>query len=40
MLESYKQVSAERLGRSCLTSFELMMRHVALWEQEKDGKIE
>lgn len=40
MLESYCQVSAEPLGRSCLTGFELLMRHVALWEQEVAGKIE
>ncbi|KAJ7285588.1 hypothetical protein C8J57DRAFT_641477 [Mycena rebaudengoi] len=39
MLESYAQVTSEPLGRSCLTGFSLLMRHVALWEQEIEGKI-
>ncbi|KAJ7497784.1 hypothetical protein FB451DRAFT_1335825 [Mycena latifolia] len=39
MLESYAQVTSEPLGRSCLTGFSLFMRHVALWEQEVEGKI-
>ncbi|KAJ7905243.1 hypothetical protein B0H14DRAFT_2489962 [Mycena olivaceomarginata] len=39
MLESYQQVTSEPLGRSCLTGFSLFMRHVALWEQEVEGKI-
>lgn len=39
MLESYTENTSEPLGRSCLTSFELLMRHVALWEAEIDGRI-
>ncbi|KAF8212485.1 hypothetical protein K438DRAFT_2010701 [Mycena galopus ATCC 62051] len=39
MLEGYRQVTSEPLGRSCLTGFSLFMRHVALWEQEVEGKI-
>ncbi|KAJ7684913.1 hypothetical protein DFH06DRAFT_1277443 [Mycena polygramma] len=39
MLESYAQSTSEPLGRSCLTGFSLFMRHVALWEQEVEGKI-
>lgn len=39
MLESYAQVTSEPLGRSCLTSFTLFMRHVALWEEEVAGRI-
>ncbi|KAE9405412.1 hypothetical protein BT96DRAFT_972558 [Gymnopus androsaceus JB14] len=40
MLEGYGQITSEPLGRSCLTGFALLMRHVALWELEKEGKIE
>jgi hypothetical protein len=39
MLESYAQVTAEPLGRSCLTGLSLFMRHVALWEAEVRGEI-
>lgn len=39
MLEPYSQNTSEPLGRSCLTGFELFMRHVALWEAEVDGRI-
>ena len=39
MLESYAQVTSEPLGRSCLTGFSLLMRHVALWEEEVNGNI-
>lgn len=39
MLESYTENTSEPLGRSCLTGFELLMRHVALWEAEIDGRI-
>jgi hypothetical protein len=39
MLESYHQITSEPLWRSCLTGFSLLMRHVALWEQEVAGKI-
>ncbi|KAF9458022.1 hypothetical protein BDZ94DRAFT_1227060 [Collybia nuda] len=39
MLEPYSQNTSEPLGQSCLTSFELFMRHVALWEAEVDGRI-
>ncbi|KAJ6546431.1 hypothetical protein DFH09DRAFT_1171031 [Mycena vulgaris] len=39
MLESYAQTTSEPLGRSCLTGFSLFMRHVALWEQDVEGKI-
>lgn len=39
MLESYAQITSEPLGRSCLTGFSLLMRHVALWEQDVEGKI-
>ena len=39
MLESYAQVTSEPLGRSCLTGWSLLMRHVALWELEREGKI-
>ncbi|KIK64907.1 hypothetical protein GYMLUDRAFT_70870 [Collybiopsis luxurians FD-317 M1] len=40
MLEGYGQIVSEPLGRSCLTGFELLMRHVALWELEIEGKIQ
>lgn len=39
MLESRIQRTKEPLGRSCLTSFSLLMRHVALWEEEVKGNI-
>ncbi|KAJ7046527.1 hypothetical protein C8F04DRAFT_1060811 [Mycena alexandri] len=39
MLESYAEITSEPLGRSCLTGFSLLMRHVALWEQDVEGKI-
>lgn len=39
MLESNMQRSSEPLGRSCLTGFSLLMRHVALWVEEVKGKI-
>ncbi|KAJ7752106.1 hypothetical protein B0H16DRAFT_1317805 [Mycena metata] len=39
MLESYAEITSEPLGRSCLTGFSLFMRHVALWEQDVEGKI-
>ncbi|KDQ15211.1 hypothetical protein BOTBODRAFT_174059 [Botryobasidium botryosum FD-172 SS1] len=39
MLESYYQITSEPLIRSCLTSFSLLLRHVALWEEEVKGKI-
>ncbi|EJD52355.1 hypothetical protein AURDEDRAFT_158081 [Auricularia subglabra TFB-10046 SS5] len=39
MLEGYGQTTSEPLGRSCLTGFSLLMRHVALWEEELAGKI-
>lgn len=39
MLEGYGQTTSEPLGRSCLTGFSLLMRHVALWEEEVAGKI-
>ncbi|KAF9458011.1 hypothetical protein BDZ94DRAFT_1292213 [Collybia nuda] len=38
MLEPYTQNTSEPLGRNCLTGFELLMRHVALWE-EVGGRI-
>lgn len=40
MLEGYGQITSEPLGRSCLTGFGLLMRHVALWELEREGIIE
>ncbi|KAJ3837544.1 hypothetical protein F5878DRAFT_622155 [Lentinula raphanica] len=40
MLEGYGQITSEPLGRSCLTGFGLLMRHVALWEMEIEGTIE
>ncbi|KAJ3730207.1 hypothetical protein C8R42DRAFT_714913 [Lentinula raphanica] len=40
MLEGYGQITSEPLGRSCLTGFGLLMRHVALWELEVEGTIE
>ncbi|KAJ3780950.1 hypothetical protein GGU10DRAFT_368192 [Lentinula aff. detonsa] len=40
MLEDYRQTTSEPLGRSCLTGFGLLMRHVALWELEIEGIIE
>ncbi|KAJ3795037.1 hypothetical protein GGU11DRAFT_793730 [Lentinula aff. detonsa] len=40
MLEDYRQTTSEPLGRSCLTGFGLLMRHVALWELEREGIIE
>lgn len=40
MLESRGQRTSEPLIRSCLTSFTLFLRHVALWEEEAKGKIE
>ncbi|TRM65507.1 hypothetical protein BD626DRAFT_616231 [Schizophyllum amplum] len=38
MLESRGQRTSEPLIRSCLTSFTLFLRHVALWEEEAKGK--
>ncbi|KAJ7473946.1 hypothetical protein FB451DRAFT_1466358 [Mycena latifolia] len=38
-LENKHQLSAEPLGRSCLTGFSLFMRHVALWEMAQDGDL-
>lgn len=38
-LEPYMQNTSEPLGRSCLTGFELLRRHVALWEGEVEGRI-
>ncbi|KAJ3781240.1 hypothetical protein GGU10DRAFT_299913 [Lentinula aff. detonsa] len=40
MLEDHRQNTSEPLGRSCLTGFGLLMRHVALWELEREGIIE
>ncbi|KAF9069165.1 hypothetical protein BDP27DRAFT_1402854 [Rhodocollybia butyracea] len=40
MLEGYGQITSEPLGRSSLTGFGLLMRHVALWEMERAGEIE
>ncbi|KAJ3991807.1 hypothetical protein F5050DRAFT_1898377 [Lentinula boryana] len=40
MLDGYRQTTSEPLGRSCLTGFGLLMRHVALWELEREGIIE
>ncbi|KAL1762846.1 hypothetical protein FB107DRAFT_198438, partial [Schizophyllum commune] len=39
MLESRGQRTSEPLTRSCLTGFSLLMRHVALWEEEVRGKV-
>ncbi|KAL1743263.1 hypothetical protein HDZ31DRAFT_65212 [Schizophyllum fasciatum] len=39
MLESRGQRTSEPLSRSCLTGFMLLMRHVALWEEEAKGNI-
>ncbi|KAK7057988.1 hypothetical protein R3P38DRAFT_3253024 [Favolaschia claudopus] len=39
-LDNKHQLSSEPQGRSCLTGFSLLMRHVALWEIEKTGEIE
>ncbi|KAK0210293.1 hypothetical protein DFS33DRAFT_1378273 [Desarmillaria ectypa] len=39
LLENNMQRSSEPLGRSCLTGFSLFMRHIALWEEEVEGKI-
>ncbi|KAL1691218.1 hypothetical protein GGG16DRAFT_54122, partial [Schizophyllum commune] len=39
MLESRGQRTSEPLMRSCLTGFSLLMRHVALWEEEVRGKV-
>uniref|UniRef100_D8Q175 Uncharacterized protein n=1 Tax=Schizophyllum commune (strain H4-8 / FGSC 9210) TaxID=578458 RepID=D8Q175_SCHCM len=39
MLESRGQRTSEPLTRSCLTGFSLLMRHVALWEEEVKGKV-
>lgn len=39
LLEPRLQNTAEMPGRSCLTGFALLMRHVALWEAEAEGKI-
>ncbi|KAF9018765.1 hypothetical protein BDP27DRAFT_1355325 [Rhodocollybia butyracea] len=33
-------ITSEPQGRSCLTGFELFMRHVALWEMEQAGEID
>ncbi|KAJ3823192.1 hypothetical protein F5880DRAFT_1653181 [Lentinula raphanica] len=42
ILERYGQISSDppRRGRSCLTGFSLLMRHVALWELEIAGTID
>ncbi|KAJ4485192.1 hypothetical protein J3R30DRAFT_3813487 [Lentinula aciculospora] len=40
MLEGYGQMTSSPLRRGCLTSFGLLMRHVALWELEREGLIE
>lgn len=40
MLEERSIVTAEPGGRSCLTSFELLMRHVELWREKVRGHIE
>ncbi|KAJ3752869.1 hypothetical protein EV360DRAFT_88328 [Lentinula raphanica] len=42
LLERYGQITSEapKRGRSCLTGFSLLMRHVALWEMEIAGTID
>ena len=39
LLETRRQNTSEPGGRSCLTGFELLMRHVGLWEMAINKKI-
>ncbi|KAJ7744118.1 hypothetical protein B0H16DRAFT_1422572 [Mycena metata] len=39
VLDNKHQLSAEPQGRSCLSGFTLLMRHVALWDLEKSGDL-
>lgn len=40
MLEDQDKTSGKPQDKSSLTSFNLFMRHVALWELGEDGEIE
>lgn len=39
MLEERSVITSEPGGRSCLTSFDLLGRHVELWREKVKGNI-
>lgn len=39
LLDTDEQITSEPLRRGCLTGFELLYRHVALWEAQEQGRL-
>lgn len=39
LLDTDHQITSEPLRRSCLTSFQLLFRHVVLWEAEQEERL-